>query len=262
MVKVYRKKTYNRKGKVLSKRNIYRKKSAYSQARQIAALSRKLNRISKLNRPEIVSKLFQASKTFNGLDSSSTVNDTFLGFMIQPSTDTYFNYNSNSYSGSIFPAVQGTYLQIWGGSLKFTVQYNNQISIGDVARPFSANVRVLIVMRKSSYNTSVANTTPASYIENYTVANQNLLHLYPLRDGVTSEVKVLYDKFFKIGSATTIEKSFKWKIPRTRYEKMSNVTYPKYCIYGYIIVNGLDNFGPGDTVGLDSVLKVNYSDNI
>lgn len=262
MVKVYRKKTYNRKGKTLSKGNIYRKKSAYSQARQIAALNRKLNRISKLNRPEIVSKLFQASKTFNGLGSNSVISDTFLGFMIQPSTECYYNYNASSYSGSVFPAIQGTYLQIWGGSLKFSVQYNNNIVIGDVARPFSANVRVVILMRKSSYNNSVASTDPASYIDNYTVANQNLLHLYPLRDGITSECRVLYDKFFKIGSATTIEKSFKWKIPRTRYEKMPNVNFPKYCIYGYIIVNGLDNFGPGDSVSLDSVLKVNYSDNI
>lgn len=262
MVRTYRKKRNYRKRKVLSKNNVYRNRNSYSQARQINALNRKINKISKMNRPEIRSKLFQASKTFNGLDSQSTVADTYLGFQIQPTTDAYWNYNSNSYSGGIFPAIDGQYLQIWGGSLKFTVQYNNNISIGDVARPFSANVRVLILLRKSSYNTSIANTTPASYIENYTVANQNLLHLYPLREGITSECKVLYDRFFKIGSATTIEKSFKFKLPKTRYEKMVNVNYPKYVIYGYIIVNGLDNFGPGDTVNLDSVLKVNYSDNI
>lgn len=262
MVKVYRKKTYNRKGKVLSKGNIYRKKSAYSQARQIAALNRKINRISKLNRPEIRTKLFQASKTFNPLDAQSSVGDTYLGFQIQPNTDAYFGYNAGSYQGSIMPAIDGTFLQIWGGSLKFTAQYNHVVNIGDVARPFSANVRVLILMRKAAYNISVGNTTPSGYIESYSVANQNLLHLYPLRNGVTAECKVLYDKFFKIGSATTIEKSFKWKIPRTRMEKMNNTNYPKYVIFGYIIVNGLDNFGPGDSVNIDSVLKVNYSDNI
>lgn len=263
MVRVYRKKrNYARKRKTLSKGNVYRNRNSYSQARQIVALNRKINQISKLNRPEIRQKLFQASKTFNQLDSNSTQADTYLGFQIQPNTDTYFNYNAGSYSGSIMPAIDGQWLQIWGGSLKFTVQYNNQISVGDVARPFSANVRVLILMRKAAYNISVGNTAPSGYIENYSVANQNLLHLYPLRDGITAECKVLYDKFFKIGSATTIEKSFKWKIPKLRYEKMDGTNYPKYVVFGYIIVNGLDNFGPGDHVSLDSILKVNYSDNI
>lgn len=257
MVKVYRKKPYNRKGKVLSKGNIYRKKSAYSQARQIAALNRKISKISKLNRPEITSKVFQATKEYGKIDTStSTVNDTFLGFMIQPGSEAYYNYKSNSYAGGSFPAVSGQYLQIWGGSLKFSAQYHT----ASIAASYSANVRVVILMRKSSYNNSVATTNPASYIDNYTIDNSYFYHLYPLRDGITSEVKVLYDKFFKLDVGKNVERTFKFKLPRTRLEKMNNVNYPKYCIYGYIIVNGIDQ--DNANVSVDSVLKVNYSDNV
>lgn len=252
----YKKRNYNRKGKTLSKRNVYRNRNAYSQAKQIAALTRKINKVSQQNRPEIISKLFQASKTFN---DTSNLNDTYFGFQIQPNTDAFFNYDAASYAGGSFPAMNGQFLQLWGGSLKFSIQYNSP-DIVENNRTFNANVRVVILMRKSSYNISMSNTPPSGYIDSYSVENYKLLHLYPLKTGITSECRVLYDKFFKLDSAKNTERSFKFKIPKTRLEKMANVSYPKYCIFGYIIVNGIDNTMT-DSIKLDSVMKVNYSDN-
>lgn len=244
MAKVYSGKKYRkykkgyRKWKKLSNRNIYSHKSAKSQAVQIAALNKKIKYVQKLCAPDIVQCYATGRKMFSNQDFN--ISSEYFMFSFIPDLNTFSNVSSMT--GEHPPNRADSTFNIVGGYYRFNCIYKNNYvnvsSIGEGQR--HANVRVIFLRRKNCFNPSPYTTDPTSYLEGYSNSGSGYLvnHLLGFREGVNSEVEILYDKW-KCITEQNPQCSFKVKIPKVLQTYMNNVTYPKNALYGYVIVDGL-----------------------
>lgn len=250
---------------VLSKRNIYKNKSAHSQAKQIARL---VTRVARIPRPEPVQKFISFSKVWSNQDFTTS----YLTFQFSPGLQILNHQDGlGVQSGNLnntFPGIQGNTMRFLGATMKFNFSYkdNRQYVSGTSLGSLYATYRVIILQAKSSRGTNPIGFTPDAYIDGYssTGMEYRLNHLFPFRPGTASDVRVVYDKGYGLNLYKP-NKIVKIKIPRTSFEKMDSNTISKGSFFGFVLVNNLEWPGSEGTsyiqnVRLDGYIKFAYTD--
>lgn len=225
---------------VLSRRNIYKNKSARAQAGQIARL---VSRVARIPRPEAVQKFISFSKMWSNQDLTTT----FLTFQFSPGLQILNNYDGiGTESGGLnntFPAVTGNTMRFLGATMKLNFSYQDnheKLSNGYDGGNNYANYRIIILQSKSSRGSDPINFVPQAYIDGYSTTGNNyrLNHLLPFKAGTSSDVRVVYDKGYGLNLYKP-NKIVKIKFPRTMFDKMDSNTISKGSFFGFVIVNNL-----------------------
>lgn len=195
----YRKyRRYNRK---LTYRNIYMNRSAKSQATQIAALKKKVNKVFKATKPE--TKVIIESTANQFTMSSAALGNTEWG------------------SGNLFISVGPADNQRIGDNILrkdywyITFEYYNTSDTGYHNSESSGTpIRIISGGWKTSQNSYDLVPTAASIISNYSNsgADSSMACLSPLVNGVTATHNIYYDKTFTI-TAERNQKVVKVKTP-------------------------------------------------
>lgn len=170
---------YTGRRRTLSTRNIYSNKGSRSQASQIAALNRKISRVSRISRPEIkyiytnpVSATFTSDLGSNvykralvTLPTNGTTNFHRIGDVIKPISLQLYNY-SEYYNNS-------------------TTGYHPSESSGGV-------LRFIVVQYKSVTDEE---PTPDDILQGYAATGNNytLGGILPLANNITQKFRVLLD---------------------------------------------------------------------
>ena len=164
---------YNRRN--LSNKSIYGKTSAKNQAKQIASLRNRLNRLHSITRKEIRNSQETYNKTFTN-SSLSSVYDTFT------LTDDF---------------MVGQWTKLRGLSINGILEYgDNREAYPGVDFTRSGSVRLIVYQNLQSRNSNNAVTSVAN-ISN-TGTDYELNTTRPLKDGVSAFVKILYDRTYTL----------------------------------------------------------------
>lgn len=175
--KRYRRYGGRRGRRVLSNRNVYGKTSAKSQARQIAALRSRVNRVFRNTRKEIRNYQETFTQTFTN-SSISSVYDTFS------LTDEF---------------MSGQWTRLRGLSINGILEYgDNREAYPGVDITRSGSVRIIVYQTLQSRN---AETGVQSLVEIGSVGDDYELNTTrPLKDGVSSFVKILADRVYTLSN--------------------------------------------------------------
>lgn len=242
---------YNYKGRKLSNKRVYGNRSARAQAGQIAALRNKINRVWNHCKPEI-----------------KTVLST-------PVTASYTSQTAESYY-KFYPIVVpslgdgdnnrvGNFIRVINGVVYLTMEYFNSSSTGYYnAESSGCQVRVII----GQYSTSMDDSLYPSIMNlfaspNNTGANYIQMAISPLREGITSDFKILKD-YKRVLTSDNNQKilkiPFKPKLPYVFSADESGSNLVRNCWVG-IIVTGLhydSNFT--ETVKITQSSKLVFTD--
>lgn len=164
---------FNRRN--LSNRNIYGKTSAKNQAKQIASLRNRLNRLHSITRKEIRNYQETYNKTFTN-SALASIYDTFA------LTDNY---------------MSGQWTKLRGLSINGILEYgDNREAYPGVDFTRSGSVRIIVYQTLQSRNQSVG----VEYVADISDAGTNyeLNTTRPLKNGVSSFVKILYDRTYTL----------------------------------------------------------------
>lgn len=171
----YRRRGYRRSRRALSNRTIFSKKGAKSQAKQIASLRNRINRVYKATRKEIRNSQETYNKTFTN-SALSSVYDTFA------LTDDF---------------MSGQWTKLRGLSINGILEYgDNRAEYPGVDFTRSGSVRLIVYQNIQSKNTG----SGVDYIANIanTGVDYELNTTRPLKDGVSAFVKILYDRTYTL----------------------------------------------------------------
>lgn len=224
--RVYRRRYY-RKRRVLSKGNIFGRKSAKSQAKQIYAINKKINKIEKRTRPETLVYLHNNLSCYRTEFSASNTNAR-VGFTTQNPLISYLH--------SISPAdleyfhISGRMIRISDIKLYFNLRRSTH------SKPFDVLGRITIIkLNKISSNRDVSwiHTTPVESDSPYSsstisrIGNISNIVYGPLSNNVTSIGKVVYDKKFKMKGSDSAQNTLNRKV------RLYGQTIRKSTIYDY-----------------------------
>lgn len=186
--KFYGKRYYRRRRRSLSNRYVYGKTSAKAQARQIATLRNRINRVYKACKPEV--------KTI--VTSAETI--------------TYTSETLSSYY-RFYPVVSpdqgtgdkdriGNHINVINGVLYLSAEYFNSSDTGYHGTESSgAQVRVVIGQWTSSHTPNQIPTIDHIFeFPSNTGANYTQLALSPLKEGITNSNRILKDVRFTMTS--------------------------------------------------------------
>lgn len=200
MVRNYRYKRYHRRS-ALSNRRIYGHRSARSQAVQIAALRNRINKVYKAAKPERKVKI-DAQPTQVPL-TSDTGGQTYASFGVIP----------------IQPAAYDTGRigdKIWRRDTYYiTAEYFNNSSTGyHDSESAGTPIRVICGRYKNKSVGSTTVPTPQTVFSMYdtTGTPSTISVISPLKNGITEEQSICYDKAFTLTSARN-QKLLKVKTP-------------------------------------------------
>ena len=211
-------KRYYRKRRVLAKSNIYARKSASAQARQISALNKRISRVYRMVRPEAQRDQTSESWIFK--------NDTFA--------DTY---NSKRLTRQTISMV-GNWTNLHSVNIRGLFEYSDNYQIDaavDHQRCCSARLLVWQAVKCGGSAMSVTDILMLSG----SGSNYELNTIRPLKNGVTSIAKILYDKTVLISNASPI-KRFRINLKRLlNLHKESDQSYPRGDIYFAVVTSGL-----------------------
>lgn len=177
------------KGKALSTRNIYGRKSASAQAHQIAALRRRINKVSARCKPEL--KVFESSPETTKFTSEAS--GTWVTKKEVLSTFTQGTGDSQ---------YVGDHVR----SIRLQIPIHAEFSLygydGDTQQMDSlgASVRVVVFQSKSRTNETSGSIAPYVIISNAASSGSGyeLLASAPLVRGVTERFKILADKKYNL----------------------------------------------------------------
>lgn len=227
----YRKR-YSRRNRKLTKANIYGNRSARSQAGQIAALNRKINYISKRDRPEIKTLI----KNPQEFEMTSDLFTSTYATYVQPQPIN--GDNENQYIGDKYKLLNYT--------LSINLEYYNNSSTGfHDTESAGCTYRILCLQIKDISSGEI----PES-LENIlqftgnTGANYSMQTRSPLRVGITKRYRILFDKTYTITSTNNqatrrIMLKPKYQTVRPAMNAPSTPQYLTNTIVTYIISSGL-----------------------
>lgn len=213
--------TYRRRGRItkLSKYNTYRNRSSAAQASQIYSLARRINRIQKLNKPEI--KLVHSNQS-DTLTFTDQLSQNVYPLLLNGAT-------------SFFDVIDGKFARL--NSLRLTMSYRYEdATLVDISNdgktsqrlPQPVYLRMVFVQFKASRHSDVDYSDLFDTTTNFTRVRG------PLADGSARVVKILSDKKFMINyNRQTINKVIKFKYLRNYY-KPQDETYAKGDVRLYI----------------------------
>lgn len=188
MPRYFRRRGYrSRKRSTLSTRNIFANRSAKSQASQIYKLRKRLNYISKVNRPE--TKVYYGSATSFSFDSSTLLN-TYTSFCVPLPSE-----------GSGDDERIGNFMRIKSMQLNISTEYYNSSETGYHGSESSGSAyRIIIGQYKrvmSDTAPTVAGVLQESSNSGAAYTNQAVC---PLKTGQTEYSKILFDKSYTIST--------------------------------------------------------------
>lgn len=233
-----------RKGTSFSRFNLYRKRSSAAQSRQIYGLNKKLMRIQRLTKPEImVAPLVEgvyprpgggAVNTVNGVDIYRAVNLTNIGL---PGGE------DQGYQVGRFCRLQNITLK---GVFTYTqpIAPDGAVDDGADLQRMVSYLRILIIQTKATraqeltyddvftikpYDDSAAYLSPYSMIR------------APLKNGLARSAKVLSDKTYML-SDTRQAVNIKTKLNYIKnWYRGSNEAVPKGAVYMYSMIYTQDS---------------------
>lgn len=242
------KKSFRRRSKRTPLKKVYTSTSAKSQAKQIAYLNKKINRVLRATRPEV--KQFipaYSDKQF----SSSALSTTFKTV-----------YLKGPQRGDSDGERVGDKIRIKNVSAHFYFEYFNNAPTGvHDTESSGAAIRILALQRKNSERAYDTTVDANSVIYNYsgTGVGYTMGSNAPLVPGITSMFNVLYDKTRTI---TLTKNQMVWDIS---LKKFSNYRYKSDTfvnnIVFLIVVTGLHadtNFT--EYVNENDAFKMAYTD--
>lgn len=241
-----RKYKYNRRTAKLSKYNTYRNRSSVAQASQIYSLARRINRIQKLNKPEI--KLAHSNQS-DTLTFTDQLSQNVYSLLLNDST-------------AFFNVIDGNFARL--NSLRLTMSYRYEdATLVDISNdgktsqrlPQPIYLRMLFVQFKASRQNDVDYNELFDATTNFTRVRG------PLADGSARIVKILSDKKFMINyNRQTINKVIKFKYLRNYYKPTSE-PYAKGDVRLYIQAwNPNASSDASTNVVLTFNVKVAYTD--
>lgn len=246
---------YNRRGRKLSKANIYGNRSARSQAGQIAALNRKINYISRRDRPE-VKTLVRSPNSFTF--TSATLDNTY-SIYIQPLPQ----------PGSSDHGIIGDVYKILSYQLFINMEYFNNSTTGyHDSESAGCTYRILCLQAKAIDSDSLPEGI--SNILEFTAntgAAYSLMTRSPMVTGITKRYRVLFDKTYSLttnrnqGTHRIILRP-KSNTVRTQTGQSNPASISNNQIITYLITSGLHtdlNFT--ETVEGSVSSKIAYTDN-
>ena len=184
----------NRRSRTLSKVNIAGNRSARAQSRQIAALSRKVNILSRTTRPETLIKFVN----FNAAFTNGALSENFKAMALSPFTATYTSDDDVQNAN-----LKGNFNYCKGISLKVLSQYSDnwRDTIADAAHDQNAGYRIVIVQQKIAVPLGQASYTPQIqdvFNTTNTLSSDDTNLTMPLVSGIKSIYKVLYSGVFTL----------------------------------------------------------------
>ena len=255
----------NRRNRKLTKANIYGNRSARAQSRQIARINSKVNYLTKINRPEILTLWKTYERTFTNATLSSNYETEWF---INPWQDVYAGRSFND-------SLQGTYCRAKGFNFDCITEYSDNYGTTNIDEDHqrSASYKIVILQYKNATPPLAAGDVFDSVfnIENsLTSADSNITQ--PLRSGIKSVFKVLYCKSYVISYQKPIV-HHRIKIPASRMINFALERNPnggisaingwhKGSIRVCVLTGGLhadSNFN--SIITMSSTLKIAFTDN-
>lgn len=240
--KYYRGRKYYRR-RTLSTRSIYNRRSAKSQANQIYALNKKVNAIARANRPE-------THILTNGPISKQFTNSALAS--------TY-----ESYASGLTPT--GNYCRLLDFSISGTFEYaDNQQAYPGVDVPRAGSIRLVIWQslqtKASSAVQEISNLIDVSNVG----AGYELNTMRPFRDGVTSYVKILYDKTYVVSNQIPV-RPFKVRLNKLMPMRIeTGDSKPQGEVYYGFVTSGL-HYGSSaysEYITCNFITKIAYNDDL
>lgn len=183
-----RRRRYSRRKKTLSKANVYSKTGAKSQARQIYALKRRVNAISRINRPEL--KLKDSSIASFDLYNAAWTN-SYISYTLQwPAQGTEVNQRT------------GTSFRIKRLMIRLNLEYYNNSETGYHAGESAGTPVRIIVIRtvgpvQYNFETSLDNLLQHS---GYSGGDYTARSISPFKRSVTQQFKIVSNKLINLTS--------------------------------------------------------------
>lgn len=184
--KRYRKR-YNRK---LTKTNIYLNKSARSQATQIAALNRKINYISRRDKPE--TKVYNAPQPISGSFTSDSITNTYTIQLMQPPARGVEDNN-----------IVGDKINLLSVSLNLYAEYYNTSNTGYHNTESSGGiVRIIALQVKNNIGSSPALPSINNILQyaSTTGSTYTAMSASPFINGITKTYRILFDAKYPINT--------------------------------------------------------------
>lgn len=252
-----RRSTYRRKGRrgnrSLSTRRIFNNKSARSQAKQIYALRKSINRVRNAVKPEV--KVYESTiltNEFTATTDSQGANNMWRRYNINlPSS----GYGDDQKIGNVIkPLVVNYFINAQYGRVTHSssgIPMYNLIDQGT-----GGSFRIVAIQAKQAHQSAPIPSDIFPLFDNYpqwqaTIANMTC----PFRNGITTNWSILYDKVKYINENRPIytkRLKFKPALRNIRWEE--GFTYPKGMIYVFVFFAGLRS----TTASSDSLNNADY----
>lgn len=227
--KYFKRKYYRKRGKTsgsLKKSAIFSRRSAKSQAKQIYRLNKKVNYVSRINRPdiEVLSNNIIKETSYGGTTSALKNRNGVFSVFRQSIFDTV-NPGINGHLNIVGDKMRFKKLQLYGyfgffddfkvqwpaASIGGTVE-NRRDGIYDPSA--SCYLRIIVCkLIKSTANLPLKITTDVGNIYSTSTPNDLTPIFGPLVNKITGTMKVLKNKVIKIDSTKNSGKAFKITIP-------------------------------------------------
>nr|QTE03434.1 MAG: capsid protein [Syrmaticus ellioti CRESS-DNA-virus sp.] len=250
----YRRRYTRRNSRSLSNRSIYGKKSARSQANQIASLRNRVNSIARSCRPETKIHYLEFNKLFN---NSATSNISWGNFYTIPKADMIGNYVK-------FKTIK------LSGVLEYTDTFENNVSI-DHQR--TCTMRIVVYQMRNTYSTGTPLVSDILDVSTSGIGYE--LNAYkPFKAGTGQIVKILSNRVITLSNIQSI-KRFNITINKGMLNQTylmdtesdegavsSSYIYPRGTIAVAFISSGLHwDSSYTQQVNMNGFIKIAYTDN-
>lgn len=228
---------YYRKYKTLSKRNIFSRKNAKSQASQIYALNKRITKLEKRTKPEIdIYYNYDITQFHNSFTGDAT--DTNTGYMNQYPLVSLL-HSLSAQDPDRF-AIQKDLIRIQDFKLYF------KFSRSEHSKPFDilGRITILKVSKVSSnrdmifiHNVGSSLTLPNSTPYVNLAGNMSNIVNGPLNENITTYGKIVYDKKFKMKGSDDAQKTLqrRVKLYGQTIRKSSQNAWPDLLTNDYVI---------------------------
>ena len=226
--------------KYLSTRNIFGHKGSKSQAKQIYALRKSINKVAKMCKPEVkeVDTDFNnrlLGQYFSGTGTPDTVSD-YITATPMPSLGT-------GDDGRI-----GNVIRLYPMKFKFSLQYGEKYGTAEGSTIWNIpqltshgmQVRLIVVQTKASINTI---PTIRDIFEEYPTSSDNLNTMSNMvqqfKPGITSRFEILYNRVFSVSQDKPMKSKsvvIKPVIRTAQWEE--GILYPRGQLFLYFLQGG------------------------
>lgn len=228
MVRRYRRRG-RRGNRVLRSSNVYRRTSAKSQARQIVALNKKVSRVYKSLRPD--TQIYYTQPLSRVFNNSVAANVHYFSHLP-------INVFGDS-SSQAFVLKPGDTRKLYNFRLNGTIEYSdNYPDVVSVDHQRTCSIRVIVGQAVRSASSSLSEDSILQV--STSGAGYELNAVRPLRDNVSSYVRILCDKAYTLSDQSPI-RMLKWNFRKLLPWRLDAVggNYPYGSFFILVATAGL-----------------------